>query len=409
MNKKADFKPYVPAEQAPPELTVTSVVTGILLAVVFGAANAYLGLRVGMTVSASIPAAVVSMGVLRILLRRKSVLESNMVQTIGSAGESLAAGAIFTMPVFFLWAKEGAANRPGMLSISLTALLGGLLGVLFMVPLRKALIVKEHGVLPYPEGTACAEVLLAGEKGGTSARAVFAGMGIAALVKFVVDGLKVVPSTITMRIQALRTEFSTEIYPALVGVGYICGAKISSYLFAGGILGWFVLIPLIAAFGGETVLYPGTMTIEQMFIEGGANAIWGSYIRYIGAGAVAAGGIISLVKSLPLIISTFGDAMKVFKVSGNAEVDVEATVAVVDALAAVEGGMGGLEAEFHHPGAEGAGGVVADTAAEIGVVDVVDVGIDGIDFLIGEFGCKGGYDGVGGEEVVGVEDTDDVA
>ena len=156
-------------------------------------------------------------------------------------------------------------------------------------------------------------MLLAGEKGGTSARAVFAGMGIAALVKFVVDGLKVVPSTITMRIQALRTEFSTEIYPALVGVGYICGAKISSYLFAGGILGWFVLIPLIAAFGGETVLYPGTTPVEQMFIEGGANAIWGSYIRYIGAGAVAAGGIISLVKSLPLIISTFGDAMKGLK------------------------------------------------------------------------------------------------
>ncbi len=326
MNKKEDFKPYVPAEQAPPELTVTSVVTGILLAVVFGAANAYLGLRVGMTVSASIPAAVVSMGVLRILLRRKSVLESNMVQTIGSAGESLAAGAIFTMPVFFLWAKEDAANRPGMLSISLTALLGGLLGVLFMVPLRKALIVKEHGVLPYPEGTACAEVLLAGEKGGTSARAVFAGMGIAALVKFVVDGLKVVPSTITMRIQALRTEFLTEIYPALVGVGYICGAKISSYLFAGGILGWFVLIPLIAAFGGETVLYPGTMPIEQMFIEGGANAIWGSYIRYIGAGAVAAGGIISLVKSLPLIISTFGDAMKGLKGSSmEGEVAAERT------------------------------------------------------------------------------------
>ena len=198
-NKEAIFQPYIPSDQTPPELTVTSVVTGILLAVVFGAANAYLGLRVGMTVSASIPAAVVSMGVLRIILHRKSILESNMVQTIGSAGESLAAGAIFTMPVFFLWAKEGVSNRPGMLSISLTALLGGLLGVLFMVPLRNALIVKEHGVLPYPEGTACAEVLLAGEKGGTSARAVFAGMGIAALIKFVVDGLKVVPSTITMR------------------------------------------------------------------------------------------------------------------------------------------------------------------------------------------------------------------
>lgn len=307
------FKPYVPAQQSPPELTVTSVVIGILLAVVFGAANAYLGLRVGMTVSASIPAAVVSMGVLRIVMRRKSVLESNMVQTIGSAGESLAAGAIFTMPVFFLWAKEGTSNPPGMLSISLTALLGGLLGVLFMVPLRKALIVKEHGVLPYPEGTACAEVLLAGEKGGASARAVFTGMGIAALIKFVADGLKIVPSMITIRIHALRTEFSTEIYPALVGVGYICGAKISSYLFAGGILGWFVLIPLIAAFGEETVLYPGTAPISQMYLEGGANAIWGSYIRYIGAGAVAAGGIMSLVKSLPLIVSTFGDAVKGLK------------------------------------------------------------------------------------------------
>lgn len=308
--KESEFKPYVPAKQAPPELTLTSLVIGILLAVVFGAANAYLGLRVGMTVSASIPAAVVSMGVLRIVLRRKSILESNMVQTIGSAGESLAAGAIFTMPVFFLWAKEGVSNRPGMLSISLTALLGGLLGVLFMVPLRNALIVKEHGVLPYPEGTACAEVLLAGEKGGTSARAVFAGMGIAALIKFIVDGLKVVPSAITMRIQALKTEFSTEIYPALVGVGYICGAKISSYLFAGGILGWFVLIPAIAAFGGETILYPGTKPIEQIFLKDGANAIWSSYIRYIGAGAVAAGGIISLVKSLPLIVTTFREAIK---------------------------------------------------------------------------------------------------
>lgn len=314
--KELEFQPYVPAEQTPPELTVTSVIIGVLLAVVFGAANAYLGLRVGMTVSASIPAAVVSMGVLRIVLRRKSILESNMVQTIGSAGESLAAGAIFTMPVFFLWAKEGVSDRPGMLSISLTALLGGLLGVLFMVPLRNALIVKEHGALPYPEGTACAEVLLAGEKGGTSARAVFAGMGIAALIKFVVDGLKVVPSTITMRVQMLRTEFSTEIYPALVGVGYICGVKISSYLFAGGILGWFVLIPAIAAFGGETILYPGTEPITQMFIKEGANAIWSSYIRYIGAGAVAAGGIISLVKSLPLIATTFGDAIKGLHSSG---------------------------------------------------------------------------------------------
>ena len=197
MDKNKEFKPYVSDEKEMPEFTVTSVVTGILLAVVFGAANAYLGLRVGMTVSASIPAAVVSMGVLRILLKRNSILESNIVQTIGSAGESLAAGAIFTMPVLFLWEKEGLGSKPGMIMIALIALLGGVLGVLFMVPLRKTLIVKEHGVLPYPEGTACAEVLLAGEEGGTSAKAVFAGMGISALIKLIVDGLKVIPGAVS--------------------------------------------------------------------------------------------------------------------------------------------------------------------------------------------------------------------
>lgn len=322
MNKQKDeqFKPYIPANKTQPELTVTSIVMGIILAVVFGAANAYLGLRVGMTVSASIPAAVVSMGVLRILLKRNSVLESNMVQTIGSAGESLAAGVIFTMPVLFLWSSEGVTDKPGMLTIMLIALLGGLLGVLFMIPLRKALIVKEHKTLPYPEGTACAEVLLAGEKGGASAKSVFVGMGLSALIKFVVDGLKMIPGTIAIPIKALKTEFSTEIYPALVGVGYICGLKISSYLFAGGMLGWFVLIPAIVAFGGETILYPGTATIAEMYEAGGAGAIWSSYIRYIGAGAVAAGGIFSLIKSLPLIFGTFRDTIKSLKGS-NADSD----------------------------------------------------------------------------------------
>ena len=322
MNKQKDeqFKPYIPADKTQPELTVTSVVMGIILAVVFGAANAYLGLRVGMTVSASIPAAVVSMGVLRILLKRNSVLESNMVQTIGSAGESLAAGVIFTMPVLFLWSSEGVTDKPSMLAIMLIALLGGLLGVLFMIPLRKALIVKEHKTLPYPEGTACAEVLLAGEKGGASAKSVFVGMGLSALIKFVVDGLKMIPGTIAIPIKALKTEFSTEIYPALVGVGYICGLKISSYLFAGGMLGWFVLIPAIVAFGGETILYPGTATIAEMYEAGGASAIWSSYIRYIGAGAVAAGGIFSLIKSLPLIFGTFRDTIKSLKGS-NADSD----------------------------------------------------------------------------------------
>ena len=307
------FKPYVPAEKVTPEFTVTSVIMGVLLAIIFGAANAYLGLRVGMTVSASIPAAVISMGVIRVIMRKDSILESNMVQTIGSAGESLAAGAIFTMPVLFLWAKDGVIEQPSMLTISLIALCGGVLGVLFMVPLRNALIVKEHGVLPYPEGTACAEVLLAGEEGGASATTVFAGMGFAALFKFLVDGLKVIPGVLTARISALTTELSAEVYPALIGVGYICGPKIASYMFAGGIIGWFVLIPAIVTFGGDTILYPGADTIANLYAQGGASAIWSNYIRYIGAGAVAAGGIISLIMSMPLIVSTFVDAIKGIK------------------------------------------------------------------------------------------------
>ena len=315
MNEK--FKPYVPAEKVTPEFTVTSVIMGVLLAIIFGAANAYLGLRVGMTVSASIPAAVISMGVIRVIMRKDSILESNMVQTIGSAGESLAAGAIFTMPVLFLWAKDGVIEQPSMLTISLIALCGGVLGVLFMVPLRNALIVKEHGVLPYPEGTACAEVLLAGEEGGASAATVFAGMGFAALFKFIVDGLKVIPGVITAKISALKTELSAEVYPALMGVGYICGPKIASYMFAGGLIGWFVLIPAIVTFGGDTILYPGVDTIANLYAEGGASAIWSNYIRYIGAGAVAAGGIISLIKSMPLIVSTFVDAIKGIKGGKN--------------------------------------------------------------------------------------------
>lgn len=246
-------------------------------------------------------------------MKKDSILESNMVQTIGSAGESLAAGAIFTLPALFLWANEGKTEAPNLLTISLIALVGGVLGVLFMIPLRNALIVKEHGVLPYPEGTACAEVLLAGEEGGTSAKTVFAGMGLSAVFKFITDGLKVVPGVVTVPIRSLRTAFSAEVYPALLGVGYICGIKIASYMFAGALLGWFVLIPAITIFGGPTTMYPGDVPIAQMYAEGGADAIWGSYIRYIGAGAVAAGGIISLIKSLPLIVSTFKDSLKGLK------------------------------------------------------------------------------------------------
>lgn len=310
MNNKEEFKPYIPAEKVTPEITVASILMGVLLAVVFGAANAYLGLRVGMTVSASIPAAVIAMGVIRVIMRKNSILESNMVQTIGSAGESLAAGAIFTLPTLFLWAAEGKMDKPGIIEITLIALLGGLLGVFFMVPLRNALIVREHGVLPYPEGTACAEVLLAGEEGGANASTVFAGMGFAAFFKFIIDGLKVVAGEISVSVKGFAGVIGTQIYPAVMSVGYICGARIASYMFAGGVMSWLVLIPLIVLFGGDAVLYPGTVSIGEMYATGGASAIWGSYIRYIGAGALAAGGIISLIKSLPLIVKTFGGALK---------------------------------------------------------------------------------------------------
>ena len=311
--EKKNFEPYVPADRVMEEFTPTSIIMGVLLAIVFGAANAYLGLRVGMTVSASIPAAVISMAVIRVILKKNSILESNMVQTIGSAGESLAAGAIFTMPALYLWAKEGVMDAPGIAEIAIIALCGGLLGVLFMVPLRNALIVKEHETLPYPEGTACAEVLLAGEEGGASAKSVFAGMGIAAAFKFIVDGLGAAAGVVTIPVKALKTELSAEVYPALIGVGYICGAKISAFMFAGGIIGWFVLIPAIALFGADSVLYPANVTIGELYEAGGAAAIWSNYIKYIGAGAVAAGGIISLIKTLPLIVRTFSDSIKAMK------------------------------------------------------------------------------------------------
>jgi len=313
-----EFKPYIPAEKVTPEITVASILMGVILAVVFGAANAYLGLRVGMTVSASIPAAVIAMGVIRVVMRKNSILESNIVQTIGSAGESLAAGAIFTLPALFLWAAEGKTSNPSIIEITLIALIGGLLGVFFMVPLRNALIVKEHGILPYPEGTACAEVLLAGEEGGAKASTVFAGMGFAALFKFIIDGLKLVSGEISASVKGFAGEIGTQIYPAVMSVGYICGARISSYMFAGGVLSWLVIIPLIVLFGANIVIYPGTASIGEIYASGGASAIWSSYIRYIGAGALAAGGIISLIKSLPLIVKTFSGAMKSISSAGAA-------------------------------------------------------------------------------------------
>lgn len=310
MDKNAEFKPYIPAGKIVPEFTVTSVLIGALLAVVFGAANAYLGLIVGMTISASIPAAVISMGIIRVILRRDSILENNMVQTIGSAGESVAAGAIFTIPALFLWAEEGKIAFPSILTIFLIALFGGVLGVCFMVPLRQALIVEEHGTLPFPEGTACAEVLLAGEEGGAKAGTVFAGLGIAGFYKFLADGLKLFPSEIGYAFKGYAgSQLGIQVLPSLAGVGFICGPKIASYMFAGGTLSWFVLMPLIALFGGDAVIFPGTEPISTLT----PSELWSNYIKYIGAGAVAAGGMISLIKTFPLIIRTFRQAMASMK------------------------------------------------------------------------------------------------
>lgn len=311
------FKPYIPADKITPELTVTSILVGVILAVVFGAANAYLGLRVGLTVSASIPSAVLAMGIIRVLMRRNSILESNMVQTIGSAGESLAAGAIFTLPALFLWAAEGLGEKPGLVEITVIALCGGLLGVFFMVPLRNALIVREHATLPYPEGTACADVLLAGENGGSSAVSVFSGMGFAALFKFIVDGIKVVPSEINLTFRSFGAQIGTQIYPALIGVGYIVGPRISSFMFVGGVIGWCILIPLVYLFGADAIIYPGTETIADIFAKDGPSGIWSNYVKYIGAGAIAAGGFISLIKSFPLIVRTFADSMKSLRGGDN--------------------------------------------------------------------------------------------
>ena len=287
------------------EFTPLAVILGMLIAIVFGAANAYLGLRVGLTISASIPAAVISMGIVRKILKRDSILENNIVQTIGSAGESLAAGAIFTLPAAFLWESEwGDSHYISYLNILLLTLIGGVLGVIFMIPLRRALIVKEDGVLPYPEGKACAEVLKAGEESGQDSSVVFKGLGLASLYKFLANGLKIFPEGVSYDINAkyfAGTAVGFDALPALMGVGYIVGPTISAIMLAGGVLAWFVLMPLLHAFGSPelTNLAP--------------SDLWSNYIRYIGAGAVATGGIISLIKSLPMIVKSFKDSINDLK------------------------------------------------------------------------------------------------
>lgn len=310
---KQTFKPYVPASEKRAEFTITAALIGAVLAIVFGAANAYLGLIVGLTVSASIPAAVISMAVLRIILKRTSILENNIVQTITSTGESLAAGIIFTLPALFIWKLQ-----PSLLTISIIALAGGILGVVLMIPLRQALIVDEHETLPYPEGTACAEVLIAGEDGSKGAKLIFGGLGIGALFKLMTDAFKVFPSAVEWEIYKFKNAaFGMNTMPALLSVGYIVGSKIAGIMFAGAVIGWIGIIPLISFFGEFTnvVIFPGEVPISEM----GFHDIWSNYLRYIGAGAVAFAGIMSLIKTLPTIASSFMGAIKGFRNSSESE------------------------------------------------------------------------------------------
>ncbi len=274
---------------------------GVVLAVVFGAANAYLGLRVGMTVSASIPAAVVSMAILRGILRRGSILENNIVQTIASAGESLAAGVIFTIPALII-----LGLKPSIYFIFAVSVIGGILGVLLMVPLRKHLIEDEHEHLPYPEGTACAEVLEAGEEGGEKAKFVFRGFGIGAIFKLAGSGMRLFEMAPGLLIRRFGAYIGVDLSPSLMGVGFILGLRISALVLAGGLLGWAVLMPLIAYFSGRPIT-----GVDVAF------DIWSSDIRYIGAGAVLMGGIISLAKTSRHIIEAIRKSGFSFRGTGD--------------------------------------------------------------------------------------------
>ncbi|HEY7545698.1 MAG TPA: oligopeptide transporter, OPT family [Blastocatellia bacterium] len=313
-------KPYVAPSTILPEFTPRAVLLGVLFGLIFGASTVYLGLKVGLTVSASIPIAVLSITVLR-LLGRASILENNIVQTTGSAGESIAAGIVFTIPALLILGLDLDIMRT-----SLIGLTGGLLGVLLMIPLRRSLIVKEHATLPYPEGTACAEVLIVGEKGGTDAKTVFMGFGVGIIYKFLMTGLKFwkdIPDKVLTWYQGSR--IAAEISPELLGVGYIIGPRVASYMFAGGIAAALILTPLIKFFGAglQTNIFPAES--GELIGNMNAGAVFDRYVRYIAAGAVATGGIISLVRSLPTIISAFRAGVKDIRGGDNGSASLPRT------------------------------------------------------------------------------------
>ncbi len=297
------YEPYVLATEDPVEFSIKAILAGILFGILFGAANAYLGLRVGLTISTSIPVAVMTVAAFRALQamgQKGELLEANISQTIGSASSSVASGVIFTLPALFLW---GVA--PSLLQMTLLAMFGGCLGILFMIPLRRFLIDKEHGHLPYPEGTACAEVLVASEIGGARAKNVFLGLGFGALSKLLTGGIRVIQSDVHFKVPFLKKgQLGIDISAALFGVGYILGPRIGSIMVGGALLSWLVLIPAIAYWGEGRVepLYPETiMSIADM----SPSLLWTRYVRYIGAGAVATAGLITLIRSIPTMIESF--------------------------------------------------------------------------------------------------------
>jgi putative OPT family oligopeptide transporter len=306
---------YIADKASIPEFTFQSVLAGTLLGIVFGASSLYLVLRVGLTVSASIPVAVLSITLFRAIsstfgMRRATILENNITQTAGSAGESIAFGVGVTMPALMLLGYEMDVTRVIVVSV-----LGGLLGILMMIPLRRAFIVNMHGkagepdTLLYPEGTACAEVLISGEKGGASGRTVFIGFGIAFLVKFIIEGMTLLRLTVNIPLKFFSrvAVIATDMAPELLGVGYVIGARVSSVMMAGAVIGNLVIVPAIAIFGDQvtSVISPGTKPIGQMDLAG----IQSNYLRFIGAGCVTAAGIISMMRTLPLIIRSFGASL----------------------------------------------------------------------------------------------------
>jgi putative OPT family oligopeptide transporter len=307
--KGEEYVPFVAAKEALPELTVVSIIIGCILAAVFAAANTYLALKVGMTIAAGIPAAILGTGILKFFLKRNNILEANMISGIAAMGESLAGGIVFTLPAVIIWGMKLSLS-----TIVIVTLLGGLLGILFIVPFRKYLTVEEHGKLAFPESMAAAEVLVTSNQGGSGFKTVLVGLLAGSVYKLLSGGFLLWGEEVEWNIKLsqngkpiYQTLFGIDAMASLAGVGFIVGIEASLYMFAGSVIAWFGLIPLISYVGaGLTVpLYPATVVISEM----SAGAIRGSYIKYIGAGAVAAGGFISLAKSMPTIINSFKAAM----------------------------------------------------------------------------------------------------